>query len=75
MATRKLPSFGGVFFALMLALAPAALTGCQSSGGGSSDGHSGHSHGALSPSKSPSEMAPAVVHEDRRSPLEGEPIL
>jgi hypothetical protein len=44
MTTRKLSSIRIWLFALMLALAPVALTGCQSTGGGSSDGHAGHSH-------------------------------
>lgn len=45
MATRKLLSFAGWLMLLLLALAPVALTGCQStSGGRGSDGHVGHSH-------------------------------
>jgi|GEM_PF-6749230 len=44
MATWKLPSFRTWLFVLMLALAPVVLTGCKSTGGGSSDGHAGHSH-------------------------------
>lgn len=45
MATWKLPSFRTWLFILAMVLAPVALTGCKSTGGGrGSDGHAGHSH-------------------------------